>query len=384
MIRSLKIENLLSFGASTEIPLGPLNVVIGPNGSGKSNLIEVIGLLQSAPRELVVPVREGGGIRDWLWKGAPKTPVASIEAVLDYPRGRQPLRHRIAFRDSGGRLEVADERIENDLAETGQTVPFLYFGYQNGRPMFHINARKLFLYREDFNPQQSILSQRKDPEGYPEVTFVGTRYSEIRIYREWNFGRYTPPRLPQPADLPTDFLGEDARNLGLVLNAMMGFPAVKKKLLHAVSSLYEGVEDVHVKVEGGTVQVYFTEHSWTVPATRLSDGTLRWIALLSVLLHPAPPPLVCIEEPELGLHPDLMRQLANLLVDASERTQLIVTTHSDALVDALSDHAQTVLVCEKQAGATSLRHVEPAALSVWLEKYTLGQLWRSGKIGGNP
>ncbi|MEW6754253.1 MAG: AAA family ATPase [Candidatus Latescibacterota bacterium] len=84
-----------------------------------------------------------------------------------------------------------------------------------------------------------------------------------------------------------------------------------------------------------------------MPATRLSDGTLRYLALLAVLCHPTPPPLVCIEEPELGLHPDIMPQLAVLLCEAATRTHLVVTTHSDILVDALTDTPEAILVCEK-------------------------------------
>jgi len=78
---------------------------------------------------------------------------------------------------------------------------------------------------------------------------------------------------------------------------------------------------------------------------RLSDGTLRYLCLLTILCHPAPPPLICIEEPELGLHPDILPEVAKMLVDAASRTQLIVTTHSDILVDCLSDHPEAIVVC---------------------------------------
>jgi len=86
---------------------------------------------------------------------------------------------------------------------------------------------------------------------------------------------------------------------------------------------------------------------------RLSDGTLRWLSLLTILLHPDPPPLVCIEEPELGLHPDMIQPLAKLLLSASERMQLIVTTHSDGLVDELSGNPSAVIVCEKRNASSS-------------------------------
>lgn len=121
-----------------------------------------------------------------------------------------------------------------------------------------------------------------------------------------------------------------------------------------------------------------------VPATRLSDGTLRFLGLLAFLLAPVPPPLVCIEEPELGLHPDATSIVADLLVEASQRTQLIVTTHSDALVSALTEHAESVLVCDHNGEGTTLNRVESDKLKFWMQKFRLGEIWRIGKLGGNP
>ena len=120
-----------------------------------------------------------------------------------------------------------------------------------------------------------------------------------------------------------------------------------------------------------------------VPAARLSDGTIRYLCLLAVLCHPEPPPLVCLEEPELGLHPDLLVRLADLLVEASHRMQLIVTTHSDVLLDGLTNVSEAVIVCEKQNGSTKMTRRTSADLAVWLKDYAVGQLWRSGEIGGN-
>ncbi len=92
---------------------------------------------------------------------------------------------------------------------------------------------------------------------------------------------------------------------------------------------------------------------------------------------------MCIEEPELGLHPDVIRPLAKLLLSASERMQLLVTTHSDALIDELSETAKSVIVCEKHDGSSVLKQLDSNQLSEWLTRYKLGQLWRTGEIGGN-
>jgi predicted ATPase len=190
-------------------------------------------------------------------------------------------------------------------------------------------------------------------------------------------------RKPQPAGLPADSLSSDSRNLGLILNqlehsgAWSEFNGFLKRFLPRF-------DRYSTRIEGGTVQFYLHESGLKqpVPATRLSDGTIRFMAILAQLLSPTPPPLICMEEPELGLHPDAIALLAGLLQEASARTQLIVTTHSDALVSALTEVAESVLVCEYRGG-TVLKRVESEKLRFWLDKYRLGEIWRIGEIGGN-
>lgn len=383
LLKSIHLKNFLSFGDSGKpIELLSLNVVIGPNGSGKSNLVEVIDLIRSAPKELLTPIRDGGGVRDWLWRGAAKLPTATIDAVFDYPKGPVDLRYVLSFTEVAQRFEIVDERIENERPDTGHQRPYLYYLFENGHGVLNVKGVQRRLQHEEIDPGASILSQRKDPDQYPEITWLGNAFSRIRLYRDWNFGRYTAPRLPQKADMPNEFLEPDSSNLGLVLNRLRREPAVKQRLLRALRVLYDGIDDYDIQIEGGTVQVFFHEGRFTVPATRLSDGTLRYLCLLTILCHPTPPPLICIEEPELGLHPDVLPALAELLKEASERTQLIVTTHSDVLVDAMTDCPDVVLVAEKTSDGTALTRLNKEKLKPWLEKYRLGQLWTRGEIGG--
>ncbi len=405
LIRHIKLKGLLSFGPDTQaLDLGPLNVLIGPNGSGKSNLIEAIGLLQAAPRDLTAPIREEGGVRAWIWQGEAasgafyfndsffgdgfwvenKASSPRIEVVLEYSKGSQVLRYHLGFAERGQRFELTEERIESEQPDSGHHKPYIYFHTRGGRAVLtDKNARQHELRPEEIDPGQSILAQRKDPDHYPALTYLGEVFGRIRLYREWSFGRNTAPRRPQPADLPNNFLSEDGKNLGLVLNRLQREPQAKGRILEALRRLYAEVTDFAVIIEGGTVQVFLQEGPIMVPATRLSDGTLRYLCLLAILCHPAPPPLVCIEEPELGLHPDILPALGDLLHEASERCQLVVTTHSDVLVDALTDTPDTVVVCEKYGGQTHMRRLDKADLAAWLERYSLGELWRKGELGGN-
>ena len=94
-LRTIRLENILSYGPSNaEFALEPLNVLIGPNASGKSNLIEALSLLAAAPRDLQSTIREGGGVGDWIWKGSQRSPTATVEVTVEYPKGQMPLRYR--------------------------------------------------------------------------------------------------------------------------------------------------------------------------------------------------------------------------------------------------------------------------------------------------
>jgi predicted ATPase len=380
LIKSIQLKNFLSFGdASEAVSLRELNVVIGPNGAGKSNLLEFIGLLQEAPRDLAALIRNGGGVQDWLRKGVPPQPVAYLEAIVCHPQEQREIRYALAFAAAGQRFEITDESIE---ALSGQPQPNFQYRVQNGYGVLKGKGTERRLKPEDIDPSQSILAQRRDPDQYPEITYLGQVFSKIRLYTEWTFGRHSPVRHPQKADMPNDTLLADCSNLGLVLNRLGSDPVVKANLLKSLQILYEGIDDYHVLVQGGTVQVFFREGAMTMPPTRLSDGTLRYLCLLAILCHPDPPPLVCIEEPELGLHPDVLPHLAKLLKEASQRCQLIVTTHSDVLVDAMTDMPEAVLIAEKDDTGTRLRRLEADKLKPWLEKYRLGTLWTRGDLGG--
>jgi len=375
-------RNILSFGPDTApIQLIPLNVLIGPNGSGKSNFIEAIALLRASSRDLRSRISGGGGVSEWVWKGDPKG-EASLDVLVCNPHGSQPLRHKIVFGELNKSFHLIDESIENEKPYHNETDTYFYYRYQRGNPYINVKQHVRRLERESIEPDLSILAQRRDPDSYPEITYLATSYERIKVYREWTFGRNAVFREPQKADMRNDRLEEDFSNLGLFLNRLCRIPKAKTELLEALKDLYAGLDDYDIYVEGGTVQVFFTEGDFSIPATRLSDGTVRYLCLLAILCDPDPPPLICIEEPELGLHPDILPKVADLLVAASERTQLVVTTHSDILVDALTEQPEAVLVCEKHAGQTVMRRLERENLEHWLEKYRLGELWTAGELGG--
>lgn len=402
LIKSLRLSNFLSYGSEAEaITLEPLNVLIGRNASGKSNLIEAFELLHAIPKSLANHIRKGDGISEYLWKGqepnSPHPPKSSIEVVVDYPENKLPIRYKIGFTRSGQRMEIVDETIENEhpVFKLDKEVEFFY-RYQEGQAILRVLpfksatgirplSEERLLSSNEISLEESILPQRKDPDQYPELTYLGNVFDNIRIYGEFNLGNGTAAAFPQRADFPDDFLLENASNLGMVLDDLSHRGKPLDRIVEKLKQAYGEVDRMHTRIRGGTVQVFVYEKGLNqpIPATRLSDGTLRYLCLLTLLCHPEPPPLMCIEEPELGLHPDILPTIAELLIEASQRTQIIVTTHSDTLVSALSEVPESVLVCERDDAGTHLRRLEPDRLTEWLEKYSLGELWRMGEIGGN-
>ena len=396
MIKSIRLTNFLSFGVDSKaIELSTLNVIVGRNGSGKTNFLEAIDLLRNAPSTMTTAIREGGGVADWLYKGAKKHP-ATMEFIVEnraqvskasFPK----LLYKIAFADDGQRFTILDESITSTESKSGHSKPYIFYDYCSGHPVLNVKSGnndtdyyERRLSREEISPEQSILRQRHDPDSYPEITALAKEVARIKIFREWALGRSTPIRKPVNVDAANDFIDEDCTNLPLMLN-QLEFLGSKPAVLDKLKLFYNDAEDYTVSLHGGTAQLFFRENglSGLIPATRLSDGTLRYLSLLCILLHPTPPPVICIDEPELGLHPDILPTIGRLLIEASERTQLIITTHSPALVDSLSYAPDCVLVAEKENAETVISRLDKDELAPWLEKFRLGELWSRGDIGGN-
>lgn len=409
LIHQLKLSGFLSFGPKgIDLRMEPLNVLIGPNGSGKSNFLEAMALLKSAPIDISEPFRRDG-IREWLWKGPGAPDTIKIDALVDYPQAGG-LRHLLVLADRGGRPIVVNEQIEpsEKRSEEKETLSY-YRPPQNKQTALLIEQSRskakqssknlrsgasttsqvigrqsegaVVEFAGDFQPEESLLSCVAT-RGYPALWHLKEQYKRIRLFREWSFGPSTALRQSQSAHDRPDFLTEGGTNLALVLSQFRGENS--RQLVVALQELFDGIVDFTCSVTSGSVSLYLEEgNGKQIPASRLSDGTLRYLCLLAILLHPEPPPLIAIEEPELGLHPDLVAKVAELLVGASQRTQVVVTTHSRMLVDALSDHPSSIIVCEKENGESRFTRLDGTRLKAWLGKYSLGELWSSGELGGN-
>ena len=373
LIERLEVKGLLSFGPKgIDLELEPLNVLIGPNGSGKSNLLAALELLRATTGDLDAYFGETGGAEEWFWKSSLHrsnwVPESFVSASTRLPRDKGTLEHSMSIIPAGSFGLITEESVvrrNKATRERGVSI------YDSGTPSTDGDI-----------DSQSVMSQMGRMRNNCELTWLRRQYSGIRLYRNWTFGVSTPTRQGQSAELSGDALAESADNLA---NVIAGFPASRREqVTYYLRRFYDRVVGISTPVRDSKVSLVIEEiHGGEMPASRLSDGTLRYLSLLATLLDPDPPPLIGIEEPELGLHPDIIPDIARLMIEASERTQLVVATHSPVFVDELTERPSSIIACEHYDGETHCHRVNPESLKAWQGERGLGEVWSMGGIGGN-
>ncbi|OYW12036.1 MAG: hypothetical protein B7X34_02320, partial [Acidobacteriia bacterium 12-62-4] len=242
-------------------------------------------------------------------------------------------------------LELGFSRSQHSvLSESLSPRPILknkpYFSREPGGVVLAGKFAEGFSLRSD----ETFLRAYRTPNDPTPTGRVREALEGIRIYRQFDTSPRSNTRHGISATTQNDFLFEDGSNLAAVLASRAFAPALPS-LSRWLPHLAERFSAISTHAGNGILQVFIQEQGLvdSIPGSRLSDGTLRILCLLAVLLHPQPPRLVCIEEPELGLHPQIIRDIANLIIEASDRMQLLVTTHSIEFINALGGHPESVL-----------------------------------------
>lgn len=385
-VRELIVEGLLSFSERTSFQFGRLNILVGPNGSGKSNLIDCLRIFRFAPLDIQVAFKDSG-FEEWLYRDSIQQ---AGKALLQLSVGLSTLPamilHQIKFgppRNSRAQLE---EAIAGDGAES--SIQYFVGSYRSDATLsvagMSRRRRERKMGEREYDPFQSILSQVRDFAQYPEITLLAGLYANFRIYSEWSFGRNSTLREATPTSRSDTTLSESMDDLALALNGLEGTVA-HEKIKNLLKELKETYADYATRILFGRVGLELVETPFDrpLPATRLSDGTLRFLALAAILFQPNPPPLICLEEPELGMHPDMIRIVARMIVEASTKTQLIITTHSEQLLTALQDDFDALFAFDAGLAGSVVRQFSHAQYQDWRQEHTLGELWTSGELGGN-
>ncbi len=314
-LQELRVEGLLSFSEETTLNFGRLNLLVGPNGSGKSNLIDCLRVLVYAPRD-IQRAFANGGFEAWLHNALDKdSSSARLQATVRVPGSIEAVRHEMRLGPASHSRAQIEELITTARTEPGETTPLFVGSYRSAATISVAGPgrrrREKRLDPKSYNPFQSILSQVRDVGQYPEITRLADLYSSIRVYSEWSFGRGSKLREAAPAGRSDASLSESMDDLPVALNALEQTTA-HEKLLKLLPELKETYRDYVTRILFGRVGLELVEAPFKlpVPASRLSDGTLRFLAMAAILLQPTPPPVICIEEPELGMHPDMIRMVS--------------------------------------------------------------------------
>ncbi len=390
-IESIRPQGFLSFDPdSPAVSLRPLNVFIGANGAGKSNLIDAVRFLQIVSRlkPIAYLVRNGSRVGDWIWKGA-ENQIASVEAIVRRDDSNKlPLRYRLAFRENRFRFEVTDERLEEEkTSNPSATKPRFFIGHEPAG--IYVNRHeggKRTLKKESVDPEGSVLSVYDAPEDYPENAWMVEALSQIEFFTDPLFGRSSEIRKAQSVSLSRTRLEENGTNLALVFNRVVQGRFMRERFTELVREVYPKVESVEADVAEGTIQIIFDEGTWKTRAPRLSDGTMRWVFLLTLLLDPDNGGPIFLDEPDLGLHPDALSSLADLLREVSARRQLVVATHNVAFIDQFTETPEVVVAFDRASAdkptdvfATRFHRLDPGVLSSGM---LLGEAWQRGLLGG--
>jgi len=397
MINTLRIFNYKSF-KDIKLKLKPLNILIGPNGCGKSNFIDIFSLLGSGAKgELLTAINSRGGFDTVRFKGKSKTnnqfgfnfvfPVSNFEGVKSdlIDAG---IVYDIYISDLWNGVTVENER----LSIVNKEKDIILMDRKPGECFFVDEGSLRILKGGDVEGLKKIdkaselaIYQVRDKVSYPTAYQVNKYLEEIKVYTPFDISPEAVVRRPQLVRPGTKLVQSGANLVSVLHSIKENHHEAWNDILEILQNIYPGFKNLSLPPEGGDGKIVirwsekpFEDLGFSI--NMISDGTIRLLLLLALLKSPDPPPLICIDEPEIGLHPSWIKLVGELLEEASTRTQLIVATHSAELVSKMKP--ENVIVCEKEDGATVMERLDEKELSEWLEKYTLGDLWLSGHFGG--
>jgi predicted ATPase len=373
---------------------GVLNVLIGPNGSGKSNVLRAIDLLSvSAQGRLAKSVQFAGGIEPLLWDGQENDLGLSVKCSpteQDRDPARESLSYefRLARLGRGSDFEIGSEQLANfyRVSQNPSERPFKFLERNGVRVrIFDDDERGLVQPEEEIPPQETMLSLAKGPFNQNRIlSQFRAQLAGFSVYHDFHTHRDAIIRQPTVTRHETR-VDADGQNLVSVLHTLYtGDRDFKNEVNDAMTAAFgsDFEELVFPPAADQRIQLRLRWRSLRreQSAADLSDGTLRFLFLLTVLASPDPAPVIAIDEPETGLHPSMLPIVAEYAVQASRKAQVILTTHSPQFLDAFSDTRPRTTVVQRRDGETHLHALDEDQLGRWLESYTLGALHRSGEL----
>ena len=374
-LNRLTVRGFKSIRALEDFELRGLNVLIGANGAGKSNLLSLFQMLNNlVEKRLQLFVKGEGGPHALLFGGLRRTPSIEAELIFD------GIRYRFSLQPAADELVFATE----DALFPGVTEKGHWLVEDRKEPFFAVGSNGLSVWFRGGHEEARL----PDVEQSEFTSYVRPAIASWRVYHFHDTSGAARVRQAQ-AVRDNLSLHPDAGNLGSFLRRLRErHPEHYRRIVDVVrlaapffgDFVYRKDVDEQVGLEwfeANDPDTVFGSH-------QISDGTLRFICLATLLLQPPhlQPELILIDEPELGLHPFALTLLAEMLQHAGDERQIIVSTQSADLVNEVAP--EDVVVVNRWGGESVFERLEPDRLRDWLEDYSLGDLWKMNIFGGRP
>ena len=365
-LERLSVKGFTSIRSLEDFPLADSNILIGANGSGKSNFLELFKFIRAFAK-LPLPnlnhadvksyVLDAGTATDLLYKG--KDSAQHIDITLHFGE----------FGYCFSLVPTQDDllRIESERIQDSSDGPWRSLHSEDG-----------------FTP--ALLEEKEKSKTHSEEAIFES-IKNWQIYHFHDTGRLSPPKRTQDV-FDTSYLRFDGSNIAsylLFLRNHPNFASSYRDIVSAVRLVAPFFEDFILKpFSDDKVRLLWKQKGTDSPMKpqALSDGTLRFICLATVLLQPKHPDTILIDEPELGLHPYAITILAELMKARSKDTQLIIATQSAELISQFEP--EDVIICDRKEGQSTFSRLQTEPLSTWLSSYSLGDLWKKQVLSGGP
>lgn len=403
MLKSVEIQNFFSFRDKEKISLNKgVNLLLGINGSGKTSFINALRILSEGicGKGLIDLIqRQWGGFDEIInANGAEKAQYARINFVFDCKslnelqsqiRFNSDIVYRITINRSGTSYYLG-EKIFSKGGELDRI--FTYLNFRNGRGKLSTrNPETGVISFQQFDPesvsgQESVIRQISDPIHYLPVFVLRKAIDTIAVYGDFNVGEESKVRVPSDYTVEPR-LSRDGYNLSSILNNIKHANSFDyARIEEALKNVNPNFKSIELDAPFGKTYLTIREENMgrTIGALHLSDGTLRFLLMEAIFYNPNRGKMIAIDEPERGLHPDMIVSVADMIKYASRTTQIIAATHSPHLLNQFK--LEDVLVFEKDASNCSqvkrLTKDDVAVLEDENEDLLPGQLWLLGIIGG--
>ncbi len=360
----ITIEGFKSIDSIKRLQIRPINILIGPNGAGKSNFVGVFSFLNAIRvGDLQNYVARGGGADRILHFGSKSTPNMTIH---------------ISFDDEKNQYRVKLTADDFDSIVPLEETTFFWDKIRHPTRPYSVPLRG--------DRGEAGISR----QGVPSVPrYVQSHLDRWRLYHFHDTSSTSP--MKRTTDLNDNrFLRPDGGNLAAFLYYLRhkeeSSYGLIERTIQLVAPFFDrfALEPLALNEDKIRLEWRHRESDAYFDASSLSDGSLRFIALATLLLQPSSlrPSVILLDEPELGLHPYAITMLASLVKQASAQTQVILSTQSSLLLDHFEP--EDVLVADRVDGGTQFTRLNIERLRGWLEDYSLGQLWEKNEFGGRP